>query len=71
MGLFSMLFVGTTPFGALAGGVASARFGVTRALLAGGLAVLLASLAFHAAVPGLRRTVRAEHPHLFPPPPVP
>ena len=67
MGLFSTLFVGTTPFGALLGGVAAAHFGVTRALAAGGGAVVLASLAFHLALPRLRRVVLAEHPTLFPP----
>ena len=67
MGLFSTLFVGTTPFGALLGGVTVARFGVTRTLAAGGGAVVLASLAFHLALPRLRRVVLAEHPTLFPP----
>ncbi|HET9593950.1 MAG TPA: MFS transporter [Anaeromyxobacteraceae bacterium] len=69
MGLFSTLFVGTTPFGALAGGVAAARVGVTTVLLAGGAAVALASAAFHLALPSLRRTVLAQHPQLFPPTP--
>jgi hypothetical protein len=69
MGLFSTLFVGTTPFGALAGGVAAARWGVTAVLLAGGAAVALASAAFHVALPSLRRTVLAQHPQLFPPAP--
>jgi MFS family permease len=71
MGLFSMLFVGTTPFGALAGGLAAGRFGVTRVLLAGALVLLLASAVFHLTLPRLRRAVRASHPALFPPVPVP
>ncbi len=72
MGLFSTLFVGTTSFGALAGGLAAARLGVTGVLFAGGAAVVLASVAFHRALPALRRTVLAQHPHIFPPaPPMP
>ncbi len=67
MGLFSMLFVGTTPFGALAGGVAAARLGVPAVVRAGAVAVLLASLAFHLALPRLRRTVLAQQPTRFPP----
>lgn len=67
MGLFSMLFVGMTPFGALAGGLAAARFGVTRVIMSGALMVVAASLAFHAVLPRLRRTVLAQHPTLFPP----
>ncbi|OFX25054.1 MAG: MFS transporter [Anaeromyxobacter sp. RBG_16_69_14] len=71
MGLFSTLFVGTTPFGALAGGFAAGRFGVPRVLLAGALVLLSASVAFHLALPRFRRSVMAEHPTLFPPPLVP
>jgi predicted MFS family arabinose efflux permease len=69
MGLFSTLFVGTTPFGALLAGVAAARFGAPRTLAVGGAVVILASLAFHLALPRLRRVVLAEHPTLFPPTP--
>ena len=67
MGLFSTLFVGLTPFGALAAGLAGARVGVPRVLLAGGVVVVAASAVFHAALPRLRRTVLAQHPTLFPP----
>lgn len=67
MGLFSTLFVGLTPFGALAAGVAAGRLGVTRTLAAGGGVVLAASLVFHLALPTLRKVVLAEHPTLFPP----
>lgn len=62
MGLFSMLFVGMTPFGALAGGVVAGRFGVPQVVRWGAAVVLLASVVFHAALPGLRRTVRAHQP---------
>ncbi len=67
MGLFSTLFVGVTPFGALAAGLAASRAGATRTLAVGGAVVLAASLVFHAALPRLRRVVLAEHPTLFPP----
>ncbi|HEX9052351.1 MAG TPA: MFS transporter [Anaeromyxobacter sp.] len=67
MGLYSMLFVGVTPFGALVVGVAAGRFGAPGTLAAGGVLVLLASAAFHVALPRLRRIVLAEHPTLFPP----
>jgi MFS family permease len=67
MGLFSTLFVGVSPFGALAAGVAAARFGAPATIVAGAGVVLAASLAFHLALPRLRRIVLAEHPTLFPP----
>jgi len=67
MGLFSTLFVGVTPFGALAAGFAASRLGAPRTLACGGGVVLLASAAFHLALPRLRRIVLAEHPTLFPP----
>jgi hypothetical protein len=67
MGLFSTLFVGTTPFGALLGGLVAGRVGAPATLAAGGAIVVAASLAFHLALPRLRRVVLAEHPTLFPP----
>ncbi|HEY6099036.1 MAG TPA: MFS transporter [Anaeromyxobacter sp.] len=67
MGLFSTLFVGVAPFGSLAAGFAASRMGAPRTLALGASAVLLASLAFHLALPRLRRIVLAEHPTLFPP----
>jgi MFS family permease len=67
MGLFSMLFVGVTPFGSLAAGFVASRIGAPRTLAAGGAVVLVASAAFHVALPRLRRVVLAEHPTLFPP----
>jgi len=62
MGLFSTLFVGMSPFGALAGGFAAARFGVPRTLLAGATLVLGASAAFHLGLPGLRRRTPLPEP---------
>jgi MFS family permease len=67
MGLFSTVFVGITPFGSLAGGVAAARLGAPRVVLAGALVVIAASAVFHVALPSLRRTVLAQYPTLFPP----
>jgi MFS family permease len=67
MGLFSTLFVGVSPFGALAAGFAASRIGAPRTLQLGAGVVLAASLAFHLALPRLRRIVLAEHPTLFPP----
>jgi MFS family permease len=67
MGLFSTLFVGVTPFGALAAGFVAARIGAPRTMLAGAVVTLAASAAFHVALPRLRRTVLAQHPTLFPP----
>ncbi|BDG04691.1 MFS transporter [Anaeromyxobacter oryzae] len=67
MGLFSTLFVGVTPFGSLAAGLAASRVGTPHTLAAGALVVLVASAVFHVALPRLRRTVLAEHPTLFPP----
>jgi MFS family permease len=58
MGLFSTFFVGMAPFGALGAGLVAHRLGAPRTLLAGSLVVLAASLAFHAALPRLRRGVR-------------
>ncbi|HTN53693.1 MAG TPA: MFS transporter [Anaeromyxobacter sp.] len=69
MGLFSTLFVGTTPFGALVAGLAAGRLGAPHTLATGGAMVLLASGVFHLALPRLRRVVLAEHPTLFPPAP--
>jgi MFS family permease len=64
MGVFSTLFVGLTPFGALAGGIAAERFGIAHVLLAGAAILLAASAAFHAILPKLRRAVLAEYPDL-------
>jgi len=64
MGLFSTLFVGVTPFGALAYGLAAHRVGTAATLATGAGAVLLASLAFHLAVPRLRRLMAEARPDL-------
>jgi MFS family permease len=69
MGLFSTLFVGMTPFGALVAGVVAGHAGVRGTLGVAGGVVLAASVVFHLALPRLRRVVLAEHPTLFPPTP--
>lgn len=67
MGLFSTLFVGVSPFGALAAGFAASRFGAPATLATGGAVVLAASLVFHLVLPRLRKTVLAQQPVVFPP----
>jgi MFS family permease len=67
MGVFSTLFVGVTPFGALLAGVVAHRVGAPPTLAVGGAVVLVASAIFHLALPRLRKVVLAEHPTLFPP----
>ena len=62
MGLFSTLFVGVTPFGALAYGVAAHRVGVMPTLVTGAGALLLASAAYHLGLPSLRRSMAAARP---------
>jgi len=60
MGIFSTLFVGLAPFGALGGGLAAARFGVPLTLGAGAVVVLLASGAYHHALSRRPGTARPE-----------
>jgi MFS family permease len=67
MGLFSMLFVGMTPFGSLLAGLTAGRYGVPTVVMAGALVVVGASAAFHVALPRLRKTVLAQQPPIFPP----
>jgi MFS family permease len=72
IGVFSTLFVGVTPFGALAGGVVAGQVGVRPVLLAGPLALIAASVAFHLALPRLREAARAAYRELATPlPPEP
>ncbi|MGC3997535.1 MAG: MFS transporter [Anaeromyxobacter sp.] len=65
MGLFSTLFVGLTPFGALAAGFLARRVGAPLTLGLGAGALLVAAALFWVALPGLRRTVLAQRPTLF------
>ncbi|HEU4382821.1 MAG TPA: MFS transporter [Anaeromyxobacteraceae bacterium] len=59
MGLFSTLFVGMAPFGALLGGVAARRLGAPATLLAGSSVVLVSSAVLHLRLPALRRSLQA------------
>src|SRR5512138_3387600 len=64
IGIFSTLFLGVAPFGALAGGAAAHRIGVPATLVIGGSLVVVASLAYHAALPRLRDALREAHPEV-------
>jgi MFS family permease len=67
MGLYSMMFIGMTPLGALCAGWAADRIGAPRTVALGAAVVLFGSLGFHVVLPGLRRVVRRDFPALFPP----
>jgi MFS family permease len=64
MGLFSTLFVGVTPFGALLFGLLGHRVGVPATLAAGGALVLAASAGLHGALPRLRAAMAQARPDL-------
>lgn len=64
MGLLSLVFIGTVPFGALAFGALANRWGAAPVLRVGGLLALLSALRFHLALPGLRERVAGQHPTL-------
>jgi MFS family permease len=65
MGLFSMVFVGISPLGALAAGWVAARLGAHLVVGLCASVVLAASLALHVALPELRRTVHRDYPEHF------
>lgn len=58
MSLFTMSFVGMTPFGALAAGALASRIGVTATVLTGGASCLAGSLVFASKLPKLREIAR-------------
>jgi MFS family permease len=62
IGLFSTLFLGVAPFGALAYGAIAHRVGVPATLAAGGGLAVAASVAFHLSLPRLRASLRAANP---------
>ena len=64
MGLFSTLFVGTTPFGALLYGLIAHRVGVPATLAGGAALALAAGVAFHLKVRRLRDHIAALRPDL-------
>src|SRR5574337_800988 len=51
MGLYSMLFIGMTPFGALLGGLVARRLGAPATILAGSSVVVAASAVLHLRLP--------------------
>lgn len=55
LGLFTMIFIGATPFGALLSGWIASRIGASLTLLYAGGIVLAASAAFHVALPAAER----------------
>lgn len=69
MGLFSTIFIGMTPLGAVLAGWLSARLGAPLTVALGSIAVAASSVAYLLAVPRLRQSVMRSHPHLFPPRP--
>lgn len=66
MGLYSMAFVGMSPFGSLMLGQLAAHLGPRGAVATGASCLLLASIAFRVHLPRLREQVRSRFPDLFP-----
>lgn len=62
IGIFSTLFLGVSPFGSLAAGAVAHRLGVQVTLAIGGGLVVVASVAYHLALPRLREALREMHP---------
>jgi MFS family permease len=58
LSLYMMAFIGTTPFGSLLAGVVAERFGVSGALLGGGVLCVALAIWFARALPAIRRQVR-------------
>jgi len=65
MGLFSMVFVGISPLGALAAGWAAGRMGAPVVVGVCAAVVLGGSLVLHAGLPELRRGVHRDYPGHF------
>ena len=58
MAVYSMMFMGMAPFGALAAGAAADRFGAPLAVTAGGVICLAGALVFRWVLPSLRAESR-------------
>lgn len=58
MSLYTMAFVGMSPIGSLLAGLAAARLGTTTTIAMGGVAAMIAALAFGRHLPVLRAQVR-------------
>jgi hypothetical protein len=59
MALYTMMFMGMAPFGALLAGAAAERWGAPATLAAGGATALAGALAFASRIPRLRAEARA------------
>jgi MFS family permease len=59
MALYSMMFLGMAPFGALFAGTLASRVGAPATVAAGGVVCILAALAFGSRLPSLRERARA------------
>lgn len=64
MGIFSTLFVGVAPFGALLVGLLAHQVGVASTLVGMASVVLVASLAYHWRLPALRHAIAVARPDL-------
>ncbi len=58
MSLFTMSFMGMTPFGSLIAGAMAGRIGAPNTLLLGGIACLAGSLFFASRLPSFRKSIR-------------
>jgi MFS family permease len=58
MSLYSMMFMGMAPFGALFAGLLAGRFGAPVAVAAGGAACIMGAIVFGLTLPGLRVSAR-------------
>ena len=64
IGIFSTLFIGVGPFGALAAGWIAHRIGAPATLVIGGSIAVIASAVYHLALPRLREALRDAHPEV-------
>ena len=71
MALYTMMFMGMAPFGALLAGAAAERWGAPATLAAGGATALAGALALASRIPRLRAEARAMIVALDPPEPPP
>ena len=58
MSVYSMMFMGMAPFGALFAGLMAGRFGAPAAVAAGGVACIVGAVIFRFKLPALRVTGR-------------
>jgi MFS family permease len=58
MSLYTMAFIGVTPFGSLMAGVLAERIGAAATVVLGGVACIIAALLFARELPALRKILR-------------